>query len=803
MANGITDKGAPIKRVTGTLVTSTAGLYNGTRVMPVADYDFDTGLPVSSGSGTAGGITADGRRIQAVALTEGTGRYVEKYDWATGALASTAPGAGLSTIADGIQSWWMTDAAEVFSGRLTIGGTTAAKEQIIAEVDVATGLTIETKALLTGFWRQDDHSQTPFKRLLFASQAGVLYSMMTGHGATDAAPGVDDHTFYECWSTTGRIADFTAPRTIANTIGRSNLIQLFEQPSSGHIWALTCDDIAPQKWLALHKTSYSAVATQKRAFLQQSAAPGGGQNQVYMRACNPSADVLRMFVTAHATNLQNPLRCGEFDMATGVVTSASGTLQDIDTAVGALPEATDFAAIYTPPAGKSLRLLDVSDDGTMVAFSQWTAADGTGQEYYVLVYDGSGSFFDSANWTARKVCDAGANYMWPDSFYSYGMSFARETHSGLRVVYARRSGTTRYLARGDSADAGATWTETVIESGTTSFFRPHSPVGATASMAVVRSLVTAYTDYLAWSSSIGWKSNSPETALAITTTSIPDPVQGSAYSQALVAVGGTQPVTSWAVTTGTLPAGLSISATTGTISGTPSAAGAYSFTVTATDPEGRTDAQAYSGTVTAPGVLFFDDFNSATGGILDGRVTNPTANGTWVKAAGGTGGDPLVSATTTGSVRPSSTATQGNFFSITQQAIGSGVYAEFKVRRFTNINQVVGVIAQHTNSFTTKNGLGLDVNPSTNAVRIFKYIANTITTIATHTIAFADLDVFTLECRPNEQKIYHNGSLLGTYTEPTDAAWGDHIGVRISTTSAAGGSSVGVHIDEFECGTLA
>lgn len=69
--------------------------------------------------------------------------------------------------------------------------------------------------------------------------------------------------------------------------------------------------------------------------------------------------------------------------------------------------------------------------------------------------------------------------------------------------------------------------------------------------------------------------------VVISTTSVADATVGSAYSQSLVATGGTAPYT-WTVSSGTLPAGLSLSAA-GVISGTPTAAGSASFTVRVTD----------------------------------------------------------------------------------------------------------------------------------------------------------------------------------------------------------------------------
>jgi hypothetical protein len=69
--------------------------------------------------------------------------------------------------------------------------------------------------------------------------------------------------------------------------------------------------------------------------------------------------------------------------------------------------------------------------------------------------------------------------------------------------------------------------------------------------------------------------------LTVTTTSLSNGVVGTAYSASVAASGGTGTIT-WSVTSGSLPAGLSLSGAGG-ISGTPTAAGSSTFTVTATD----------------------------------------------------------------------------------------------------------------------------------------------------------------------------------------------------------------------------
>jgi type II secretory pathway component GspD/PulD (secretin) len=70
--------------------------------------------------------------------------------------------------------------------------------------------------------------------------------------------------------------------------------------------------------------------------------------------------------------------------------------------------------------------------------------------------------------------------------------------------------------------------------------------------------------------------------LGIGTTSLPNGVVGTAYSTTLQSAGGTGRVT-WSVTAGSLPAGLTLNASTGAISGAPAAAGTSNFTVTLTD----------------------------------------------------------------------------------------------------------------------------------------------------------------------------------------------------------------------------
>ena len=139
----------------------------------------------------------------------------------------------------------------------------------------------------------------------------------------------------------------------------------------------------------------------------------------------------------------------------------------------------------------------------------------------------------------------------------------------------------------------------------------------------------------------GGGSTPPVNPLSVTTTSLSSGQTSTAYSATLSATGGMAPY-SWTVKSGTLPAGLSLSAA-GVIAGTPTTAGAANVTVQVSDSETMPQT-AVSGSLTlaiSGGTLKITSTTADPGTVGTAYNFQLTASGgvppyTWAVASGST-----------------------------------------------------------------------------------------------------------------------------------------------------------------------
>ena len=137
-----------------------------------------------------------------------------------------------------------------------------------------------------------------------------------------------------------------------------------------------------------------------------------------------------------------------------------------------------------------------------------------------------------------------------------------------------------------SADGTApiTWTASGLPSGVSLNTSAGRLSGTPSRAGTYRITITARNSYGTASKTFTVTIAAAGVRPTISTSSLPDGKIDAEYSQTLTA-SGTAPLT-WAVTSGTLPAGLSINASTGVISGTPTESGTFTFTVTASNEYG-------------------------------------------------------------------------------------------------------------------------------------------------------------------------------------------------------------------------
>ena len=186
-------------------------------------------------------------------------------------------------------------------------------------------------------------------------------------------------------------------------------------------------------------------------------------------------------------------------------------------------------------------------------------------------------------------------------------------------------------------------------------------------------------------------------ALVITPAASGTTKVGVAYSQANPATGGTGPY-SYALASGSLPAGTTLDVGTGTVSGTPTAVGAFSYAIMVTDSQGTpvtVTSSVVSGTISAPTIS-----------ITPTSPPNPTAGVAYSQAFTASGGTASYAYAVTAGALPtgltlsptgtlSGTPTAGGSFSFTVTATdsstGAGPYTCARAYTLTVAAAVVAV----------------------------------------------------------------------------------------------------------------
>jgi uncharacterized protein (TIGR03437 family) len=166
--------------------------------------------------------------------------------------------------------------------------------------------------------------------------------------------------------------------------------------------------------------------------------------------------------------------------------------------------------------------------------------------------------------------------------------------------------------------------------------------------------------------------------ITINPATLPAGAVGTAYNANLTQSGALGAVT-WSISAGALPAGLTLNATTGVISGTPAAAGTSNFTMKVSDANGCMGTRDFTLTFTCGYAInptsqtFPASGGSGTVNVVTaaGCAWTATSNAAWLTVTSsngnGNGAVNFIVAANTGTARTGTLSIAGQTFSVTQQ----------------------------------------------------------------------------------------------------------------------------------------
>ena len=175
----------------------------------------------------------------------------------------------------------------------------------------------------------------------------------------------------------------------------------------------------------------------------------------------------------------------------------------------------------------------------------------------------------------------------------------------------------------------------------------------------------------------------PSSVISVLPASLPGGTAAAPFAQTFIATGGVSPL-NFTLGSGALPAGVTLGSS-GTLSGTPTVAGSFTFSITATDANGQSGSRSYTLLIAAPTLALTPASGSFTvtyGGTVSQAFTASGGNGPYSFAASGSLPAGVTLNTSTGALSGSTIVAGSYAFTVTATDTGTnGAGAPFTVAR--------------------------------------------------------------------------------------------------------------------------
>src|SRR5437016_2991124 len=271
-------------------------------------------------------------------------------------------------------------------------------------------------------------------------------------------------------------------------------------------------------------------------------------------------------------------------------------------------------------------------------------------------------------------------------------------------------------------------------------------------------------------------------ALQITTSQLPSGILSKSYGATLSASGGTTPY-AWSLASGSLPAGLTLSSA-GTISGTPTSAGSFPFTVQVTDTASHSASANLSVNVGNPvvSVAIASPANNATvsGSVTVSGTASDTVSVSSVQVSVDNGAYSNASGTTNWSYSFNTASLSNGSHTLTAKATdAAGLFA---ISSVLNISVSNGSSASDCTLFASPSGNDSNSGTSASSPKTFQGAANatqpgSVLCLLGGTYNFSSSFTPPSSGTPSSwitYKNYGDGPVNIVYTGPADASPGFH-----------------------------